>query len=90
MTQINATPNLNGNTPDDFKKAGLSTIIDAQNMRDKLSSTLSDVFHGRNYQTPPDPEGARNADIARLREVYDMLDKIEEFGMEIYENGAEA
>lgn len=52
---INARPNLNGNTPEDFRAAAMK-IHDAAVLLQEAIQDAQYVIHGRNYQTV-DPGG---------------------------------
>jgi hypothetical protein len=60
---MKATPNLNGNTRDDFVDALSSASRKADALLAALNEVRSTCLHGRNYQTSPDSGAARNDDL---------------------------
>ncbi len=64
---IYATPNLNGNTRDDFLRAA-GEVSDAARL---LHNALCEVFHGRNYPTP-----GREDDVRRLTTLVQQIDNL--------------
>jgi len=86
-------PNMNGNPPEHFRKAGRLIYAAAGNAIDEIGAALSctEVFNGRNYQHLPTAEGnaARDADIAEIKEAYAAMEKLREFSLEIFKLGEE-
>ena len=48
-----ARPNLNGNSAEDFRRAGLRLLAAREAVAAALGAVRTDVLHGRNYQTVP-------------------------------------
>jgi len=67
--QINARPNLNGNTSDDFRESARQLIVATTAARKALYAARADVFHGRNYQTVANPD-ARAEDLKILSDAF--------------------
>lgn len=78
---LNARPNLNGNTKDDFRQ----TYRDLTAARDALEKALvsmsANVLHGRNYQHREDAFAAQLQDeqwTASMRRAYTEIERLKE------------
>lgn len=68
--KINAQPNINGNTPQDFEEAARTLFNAAHDFAEKLR-VLDEVFHSRNYQHLSDisAKTRRQQDLLVLQEL---------------------
>ena len=87
MNTLNATPNRNGNTPEDFLKHGRAVAAAARALRDAMVAARSDCLHGRNYQTTDAPDLDRTADMVRVDSYLTAALAAENFGHELMHHG---
>lgn len=85
-----ATPNLNGNTPKDFKRVAseLSRALD-EVQKIFIKNVNGEILHGRNYQTVNDGPRARQNDVSQVREFINELERMRNFAVQISENADE-
>ena len=88
-SKVQAKPNLNGNTPQDFVEAGRKLYDIAHRAKQEINEALSEILHGRNYQHSPSATSLEH-DKARLRRINAALDDLGVIGAEIYAAGEEA
>jgi hypothetical protein len=69
--KINARPNLNGNSGEDFKKAAIRLNQAMPDLDLALGVLVRDVFHPRNYQHLEQPEAR-----LRLADDRDLIERI--------------
>lgn len=72
---IYARPNLNGNSPRDFRDAALKLHRGIEQIEEALRDIGANVVHGRNYQTVSSPDHSRDVDVAKLRTAFDRLEE---------------
>lgn len=85
MTQIHARPNLNGNSPADFKQTALA-VSDMAGLITKLIAAISsNVTHGRNYQTMDDADARRTIDLTHISRLAEMEADLRELAMAIFD-----
>lgn len=93
MAKPSCKPNMNGNPPEHFCKAGRLIYSAAGKAIDEIGAALSstEVFNGRNYQHLPTSEAiaARDADMAEIKKAYAALERLRDFSLEIYKIGEE-
>lgn len=71
MTTINSRPNLNGNSPSDYVKAA-GILLDAAATVEAALRDMSELLHGRNYQTIEHaPAIAREQDFELVQTTLD-------------------
>lgn len=88
MTNLNARPGINGNTPESFE-LGARRLYDAiTSLRTILNEDTQHLLHGRNYQHLDSAmsTSARIADRAHLAEAYEALDKLTAFAVALNHN----
>lgn len=80
---INARPNPNGNTVDDFLLAANGLHLALRAVDVALARVQTDVVHGRNYQTQDNQLARHQEDVARLdaaraarANLYDLVREI--------------
>jgi len=85
----NGRPNLNGNNPESFKKAGRELHDLGQKTYEKLQkSPVFEIMHGRNYQTLGNNATAAAAyDRARIEKIFEALRDLQNLGLDIYTIG---
>lgn len=84
---LNARPNLNGNTPEDFTRAGRAVLSAVLDLREALKTARTDCLHGRNYQTVPEAEAAQKADLDRLNGLEAQLEEFFLLSTDLYDAG---
>jgi len=77
--QINARPNLNGNTVDDFHSVAADLLRAVGLARKALYAAQTDVIHGRNYQTAESPDAARGLDLQTIQQAWAAAQTLAEF-----------
>lgn len=82
---INAKPNLNGNTPDDFVDAAESLYATASETGIVVKRALAEILHGRNYQCSVNPDAAREADLARISVIIDAIEDLKKVAIELHD-----
>jgi hypothetical protein len=90
---MNAKPNLNGNSPESFLKAGRKLHSAAIFTKHKMRKNLAEITHGRNYQhcsifRHEARDAARTADLARIAHIIEALDDLEAIGRELHDTGS--
>ncbi len=86
---MNAKPNLNGNTPEDFRNAGARLHDIAITTKEKMGEAdLHEITNGRNYQHIEPIHSARITDLARIAKIVEALDDLEAIGRELYDIGS--
>lgn len=80
----NGRPNLNGNTPENFRSAGRDMHMLAGNAKKSLQNVMSEIVHGRNYQHN---QALRQVDNDRLNKIFDALRDLEKIGEDLYTIG---
>lgn len=70
MTTINSRPSLNGNTPKDYAEAA-GILLDAAATVEAALRAMSEILHGRNYQTIVTPAIARGQDYELVHSTLD-------------------
>lgn len=83
--KVNARPNLNGNSPRDFREAALAVNNAAIAMKTLVASKVGECFHGRNYQTLADPKAARAEDDKLLHDAFKALDSISALALALHD-----
>jgi len=76
--QINARPNLSGNTVDDFHAVAADLLHAVGMARKALYAAQTDVIHGRNYQTVESPAYARSADLQTIQRAWSAAQTLAE------------
>jgi|OM-RGC.v1.033097251 hypothetical protein len=76
--RLQAKPNLNGNSPQDFEMYSHDLSRAAVALRDKLAAFRAEIMHGRNYLTG----GNREADLARINRYIEATYAAEQLGIE--------
>ena len=66
---IDARPNINGNTPEEFTAAARQLHNAAKVVREAIPLIKRDVMDGRNYQMLANPVDSRTKDRARLSQI---------------------
>ena len=84
---INARPNLNGNTSQDFSKAAQELQDASKVLETALANAYGSVFHGRNYQTFNDAANARIEDTNSFGDMLDMVRDIRQYALAINRAG---
>lgn len=85
---IFAKPNLNGNSPEDFKAAAIRINAAAMEVQEALKAA-HEVFHGRNYQTVEHRHSASADDTIKLQAMHAKARELIEFAADIFEAGQE-
>ena len=83
---INARPNLNGNTSQDFSKVARELQDASKVLETALANAYGSVFHGRNYQTVNDAN-ARIEDTNSFGDMLDMVRDIRQYALAINRAG---
>lgn len=83
---IHARPNLNGNSPDDFKRHALAINAACDKVAEVLRDAQAELFNGRNYQTVED-DLARAKDITALAKAAVAISDIKNLSIEIFKAG---
>lgn len=81
---INATPNLNGNTDEDFHNAAQKLHDAAMCVEAALITVRTHVLHSRNYQTLLNPHDARREDLEVVQQVEQDTKKMKALAVAIY------
>jgi hypothetical protein len=80
---INARPNINGNTSEEFTAAARQLHNAAKAVREAVSLIKRDIMDGRNYQTLANPIDGRTADRGRLAQIEMALHGMENMVFDI-------
>lgn len=81
---MHAKPNLNGNTPEDFRSHGRA-IFDAARELEKALIAARFTHHGRNYQTVTGlASDKRQADMDQHYKMERLAQDISEYGIAVY------
>lgn len=87
---LEAKPQMNGNPPEHFEKAGRDLFDACQKLQAVLSDVHANVLHGRNYQhlgTGVHCESARRGDLARVQKLQASIEEGLRLGLHIYKLG---
>lgn len=80
---INARPNINGNSAEDFSQAGRDIFALAGDLKQKLVNARAELLNGRNYNSVQDAL-KREADHRRLNSYLEALIAIEGFAVDLH------
>lgn len=83
---INAKTNMNGNSPESFRKYGKNIMNAAVNLQAEMREA-GEVFHGRNYQMYEDGNAMREVDVERYGKMLKALEDYKALAVEIYMAG---
>ena len=78
---INARPNLNGNSVQDFMSATDKLEDNITTMEETLYEIRGTLFHGRNYQTVDDPVADRQDDLDKVNKLIGLLELYNNFAV---------
>jgi uncharacterized protein YukE len=84
--QIQAKPNMNGNTAKDFRDAGIDVHEIAHDVKARIQQIICEPLNGRNYQHD---QTLRRADLDRVAKIYSALDDLLKIGEELFDAGEE-
>jgi hypothetical protein len=86
---MHCKPHSNGNTPQDFKKAGRAIHAASNAFNDAISAALSEITNSRNYQHLSTSEAlaARDADLWRIRTMRQGAQEAADVGLELFKSG---